>query len=357
MFFASGCSLSLSPSDEAATPFIITATLAPSIAPPASPTVPPPTLPPTAIPVEGTTSTQVNVRGDPTTDGAPLGIIGAFIKVQILGKDLSGNWYQIAYSKAQDGKGWVTAQYVVVDHQAVIPVVGGTPLPPTGIVPSGPSGVAMQMVNVRSGPGTDFNSLGSLNPKDVVVLTGKDPSGTWFQIQYPNGADGKGWVTAAFIQANNAENLPIIGQSGTAVGTGTSTSIPATITPTLIAALPDGDSAQSPAVKVVFLASGVHSLIYSSDVSAPQGDGEDWIQFTPFGPTIRTSLSCTGNGTLRVELWQSGSPLLNWGALACGGMQTIDVSPNQPYLFRLMAVSKDGNLAAVHYTLHIENAP
>jgi len=356
----SGCELNLSPSNPGtSTPFIITSTLPASIPPPPTWTSSPPTSTPTVIPIEGTTSTQLNVRGNPSTGSTLLGIIGAFIKVQIIGKDSSGNWYQIVYPPGTDRQGWVTAQYVVVQNKGAIPLVGAPPASSSTGTASGstPNGVVLQQINVRSGPGTDFNSLGNLNPNDVITLTGKDPSGVWLQIQYAGGPDGKGWVTAGFVQASGAESLPIVAQSGTVLGTGTPTTIPASITPTLVPAPPDGDSAQSPAVRVVFSPSGTRSFIYSSDVSAPQGDSEDWIQFTPFGSTVSASLTCTGNGSLKVELWQNGVATQNWSGLLCGANQQLEVIPGQAYLIRLAALPNNAQLQYIHYTLRIESLP
>src|SRR5574341_200868 len=351
--FVSGCGLNLSmPNAVTPTPFIITSTLPPTIPPPITDTPPPPALLPTAAPIEGTTSTQLNVRGEPSTAGVPLGLISAFAKVQIIGKDSSGNWYQILYTAAPDGKGWVTAQYVQVKDKEAIPVIGGA----SGSG-SGPSGVVTQQVNVRSGPGTDSRALGTLNPNDVITLTGKDANGAWLQIRYAGAPDGKGWIAAAYVQTSGAEDLPIISPSGEVVGTGTPTTVPPTITPTLVAAPQDGDSAQSPAVNITFSPSGTGSLIYSSDVSAPQGDQEDWIQFTPYNPVVTMALACTGNGTLKVELWQNGSLLQNWGSLACSGTRQLSLSSGQPYLLRLYVVPANSGLEYIRYTLSLRAIP
>lgn len=311
-----------------------------------------PTQAPTAVPHEGTTTSQVNVRGEPSTASAPLGMIGPSTKVEIIGKDPSGNWLQIIFPQAPNGKGWVTLQYINVKDPDTIPIVGIA----TGSGP-GKSGAVLQQINVRSGPGTNFDSLGILNPKDVVALTGKDASGVWLQIQFASGPGGKGWVTAAYVQTSGAATLPIVGQTGHVVGTGTPTSIPLTITPTLVAAPQDNDSAQSPAVAVTFSPSGARSLIYSSDVSAPNGDPEDWIQFTPYSTDVLADLTCLGNGILRVELWQNGTQLQNWGSLACGETKQISLSSGQPYLMQLIAVPNQGELEYVRYTISIDTTP
>ncbi len=343
----SSCGLSLSSSSFATpTTFIITATLPPSSLPPPTETLEPPTSAATAAPHEGTTTSQVYVRGEPSTASAPLGLIGPNTKVQIIGKDRSGNWVQIIFTQAANGKGWLTAQYVDVKDMDTVPVIGAAG--------SGPSGVIIQQVNVRSGPGTDFNTLGILNPKDVVALAGKDSRGVWLQIQFANGPEGKGWVTAAYVQATGMDTLPIVGGTGEVLGTGTPTSIPLTITPTLIAAPQDNDSAQSPAVNVTFSPNGTRMLIYSSDASTPEGDPEDWIQFTPYSTAVIASLTCQGNGRLNVELLQNGILLQNWGNLGCGETKQLELSSGLPYLMRLSAFSQGSRLVSVHYVMSIE---
>ena len=347
---------------DAATPtiFIITSTLPPTTPPPPTQTAQPPTAAPTPAPIEGTTSTRVNVRGEPSTAGATLGMINPSAKVKIIGKDPSGNWYQIIFAQASDGKGWVTAQYVEVKNNDAVPVIGAAPAPTSANESgssSGPSGVVIQQVNIRSGPGTDFNALGTLNPKDVVTLIGKDANGIWLQIVFANGPDGKGWVTAAYVQASGTENLPIIGGGGDVISTGTPTVILPTITPTLVAALQDNDSQQAPAVNITFSPTGTRSMIYSSDVSAPSGDAEDWIRFTPYNTSISASLICAGNGTLSVELWQNNAPLQNWGELSCGERKVLNVNAGQSYLVRLTTHSVSGGLEYTHYTLELSATP
>jgi uncharacterized protein YraI len=275
-------------------------------------------------------------------------MIGPSVKVQITGKDPNGKWYQIVYAQGPDGKGWVTAQYVDVKDQNAIPVLGAA----TGSG-SGPSGLIIQQVNVRSGPATTFNALGTLNANDVVTLTGKDPNGVWLQIEYANGPEGKGWVTAAYVQASGLEGLPIIGQAGDVVGTGTPTTIPATITPTLVPAMQDGDSQKSPAVDIVFSPTGTRSLIYSSDLSAPQGDAEDWIRFTPYTARVIVTLSCAGKGKLKVELLENSAPQTP-GSIDCRQTALLSLAPGQPDLIKLSMLPAGAGLQYVRYTLSVE---
>ncbi|HKJ38243.1 MAG TPA: SH3 domain-containing protein, partial [Anaerolineales bacterium] len=112
-FILTGCNVSVeNESTATAAPLMVTATLAPTSTVRPSETLPPPPPQPTTAPVEGTTSTQLNVRAEPSTASEVIGIIAANSKVQIIGKDIGESWWQIAYEAGLDGKGWVTAQYV-----------------------------------------------------------------------------------------------------------------------------------------------------------------------------------------------------------------------------------------------------
>lgn len=351
--FCAGCEIQVQEiRPETPTFTVVTSTLPPTLTPPPSQTpLPPPPQPmaPGATPVEGTASTQINVRSEPSTVSEVLGIIAANTKVQIIGKDPGENWWQIIYPQGKDGKGWVTAQYVTTAGKPEVPVIGGAgPNPNTGNM-----AIIQQQLNIRSGPGTGFNSLGTLNPQDVVSLTGKDANGAWLQIDFPAGPAGKGWVNAAFVQAQDVDKLPIVSDAGTVLGTGTPADTPPPPTPTVVPAPMDNDSAQAPAVNITFSATGTRSIQYTSDVSAPTGDTDDWIQFTPFTQSVRIDLACTGNGLLAVEVLQNNQTLQN---LSCGTNQILTTSAGTIYLIHIQATaSADFNYT--QYTINITSMP
>lgn len=351
---SAGCGLDLSaPEAATSTAFIITSTLPPTTPPAAAVSPIAETPVPSPVPIEeGTTSTQVNVRGQPSTASPTLGILPAFAKVQILGRDAGGNWYQIVYAAAPEGRGWVSAQYIQVAAGVEIPLLGGA----TG-GGSGPSGVAVQQVNIRSGPGTGYDSIGTLNPRDVFTLTAKDANAEWLQILFPPGPDGKGWVKAAFVQADGIESLPIVNEAGAVVGTGTPAPAASLPAPTIVAAFQDGDSAGNPGVNVTFSAEGTRALIYSGDLSAPEGDAEDWIRFQPYGKSVLARLTCEGNGTLTAEILQAGGAGSGLG-LACGDEgRAVSVSAGQAYIVHLRAAQPAAGLQYIRYTLSIESLP
>ena len=348
--FCAGCDIKVSQiTPETPTAVIVTSTLPATLTPPPSQTPLPPPPSPTVTPVEGIASTQINVRAEPSTVSEVLGIIAANTKIQIIGKDPGSSWWQILYPEGKDGKGWVAAQYVTTPGKPEVPVIGGAGLNPN----TGNMAVIQQQLNIRSGPGTSFNSLGTLNPQDVVSLTGKDANGAWLQIDFAAGPEGKGWVNAAFVQAKDVDKLPIVTDAGQVVGTGTPVDTPLPSTPTVVPAPMDNDSAQAPAVNVVFSATGTRSMQYASDVSSPNGDTDDWMQFTPFTQTVRIDLACTGNGSVLIEVLQNNQPIQN---LPCGSNQALATEAGTAYLIHIQAPAS-GTLTYIQYTVNITSIP
>ena len=329
-------------------------TSSPTSAPTATPQPPTPTA--TPRPVEGTLTIKVNLRSGPGTQYDSIAQLNAGEKVQIVVRDEAGKWYQILHPAAPGGRGWVAAQYVQVAAGSEVPLEAT----PTA---TGPSGRVLQRLNVRAGPGVAFDSLGLLEPDGLVFLTGKNSTASWFQIEYPAGAGGRGWVTAQYIQAD-AANLPVLDDFGTPVASGASrpTPIPVTPTPTVGPAFIDKDSRLNPAIRVIFSASGTRQFTYSSQVSAPDGDSEDWVEFTPYAITAENarlffSLACSGNGMLKVELWQGGSLFPGWGTLSCGNLNKELMLPaGQAYVIRLTPAPGQG-LQLVDYVLSVQNKP
>ena len=328
ILICSGCAVNISNEGAiTATPDFVTATLPATPIPPSTQTpeeaVSTPSVAETTVTVsvEGTTTTQLNVRAEPSTASKTLGIISQFEIVQIIGRDASGSWYQIAYV---DSKGWVRAEYVQVNAAAEIPVIGGVAGSGSGV-----SGLVIQKINIRSGPGLTFESLGTLNPKDVVFISGQDPSGKWLCIDYAN---GKGWAALEFLQVDNPAALPIIGDAEQT----SATPAPAGIAP----APQDGDSMQSPLATALFSAAGMHALQVSNSVSAPEGDAEDWLQFSSFSENVLVEINCSNNA-FRMELWNNGQFLENI-ALLCEESLVIKLETGQPYFLRLQANGSDG---------------
>lgn len=297
------------------------------------------------------TSAQVNVRDEPSTSSTVLGILPPNTKVEITGKDPGEGWWQINYPQATDEKGWVTAHYIMTTTTPDVPSIGGNGTNPNG----GNVAIVQQQINVRSGPGTDFSSLGTLNPQDVIGLIGKDSNGVWLQIEFPAGPEGKGWVNAAFVRAQGLDlsGLPIVTETGLIVGTGTPTGIPSTATPTLVPAWEDHDSPENPSASVIFEVMGTQTLIYSGDLSSPQGDSADWVAFRTDDNSVFVRLECHGSNAIEMKLLENVFPINTY--VKCNDpIKQLAVKPDSNYLIQLQALPSAGSLEYSNYTLTIK---
>lgn len=312
-------------SQQTSTPSFITATLPATSAPPATQTSPPPTPIPTNAPVPGTTTTQVNVRAETNTASETLGTLPAFAPVQIIGKESTGNWIQIIY---EHRVGWVRAEFVQVDSSVEIQVVGlesGEPVGRSGVVTSG--------INVRSGAGTQFESIGVLTQNDVVLVIGKSENGAWMQIRFI----GKtGWVASEFLQIENIEEAPVINVIENTPVTPVINETPSALNNI---ALQDNDSLQAPLAKIVLTENKI--LQITGDVSSPQGDVEDWVEFSSVASDMLIELICNGNN-LSIEVWQAGGAIER-ASSPCNNKTLLNLSPNESYTLRIFQANTTEN--------------
>lgn len=66
----------------------------------------------------------------------------------------------------------------------------------------------LDLVNVRSGPGTDTPILITLAPKQVARITGKTAAGDWYQVEI-NGQ--RGWIFADLVEiSGDVDAVPIV---------------------------------------------------------------------------------------------------------------------------------------------------
>jgi uncharacterized protein YgiM (DUF1202 family) len=244
-------------------------------------------------------------------------------------------------------------------------------------VPVAPvEGQTTSQLNVRSAPSAESDLLGSLQIFTKVQIVGKDPAGAWWMIVYPESPTETGWVTAQFVQVTtNTENVPVFRDQAQATTvdvsaseTGAATTVeaggagdpPVASTLSLAAAFPDGDSAQAPAVSIALTKASVRSFNYNSDLSAPTGDPEDWVQFRLDGQagqeaTVSVILNCSGSGALSVELKQNNSVLQGWQEIACGhpSQLVLNLFVGAPYTLHLSLVQVNNIQKYINYTLSV----
>lgn len=149
----------------------------------------------------------VNVRRGPGTQYDIVGQLTSGNEVQITGRsDEESNWLRISFN---GGDGWVAYFTVsVLGNADQLPVVAARPdaeatpiratSTPVSVRAAGDVYItAYRAVNVRSGPGTEYVVVGTLEPGSTADVTGRSGDSEWLRINF----EGEhGWV--AFFVVN-----------------------------------------------------------------------------------------------------------------------------------------------------------
>lgn len=86
-----------------------------------------------------------------------------------------------------------------------VPTVTGTAIGPYIVV-----NTDQEQINVRSGPGTEYPTVGVLVGGEKVPAKGRSAAGLWIQVVYPGVEGGLAWVYAPLVTLFDAADLPII---------------------------------------------------------------------------------------------------------------------------------------------------
>lgn len=88
-----------------------------------------------------------------------------------------------------------------------VPTEAPSPTPaelPTPTPDTSPKAQILSPMNVRGGPGTDYNVVGGLQAGEAMPIVGKNAAGDWWQIQMGGGLVG--WVFGALVEAQGDTN-------------------------------------------------------------------------------------------------------------------------------------------------------
>lgn len=82
------------------------------------------------------------------------------------------------------------------------------PAPGEGVA----TAVAIEPINVRSGPGSQYSSYGVVSIGTTGEVIGISEDGEWWvvRVSIEYAPDGRGWVNGEFVEVTNGENVPII---------------------------------------------------------------------------------------------------------------------------------------------------
>jgi uncharacterized protein YraI len=172
-----------------------------------------PTPPPT--PAIGVVNTgAVNVRTGPSYNNPVITIAYQGYTFNLLGRSADSAWANV---RMVDGTvGWVHFSALNINVPvSSLPVVSA-PTPPAG----GPTAVVNTgALNVRSGPGVQFNIISAVYSGHVVQMLGRNADGSWVQVRLFSGQEG--WVNGRFLNPSSPiANLPIVSGPAPIAATG-----------------------------------------------------------------------------------------------------------------------------------------
>jgi heat shock protein HslJ len=93
---------------------------------------------------------------------------------------------------------------VIAVKKAIVDLPAPEPKTPTGTV------TGASALNIRSGPGTNFPVIGAARQGDTGTIVGRSQDGRWWVVDAPSLPGGVGWVSADFVAATNADDVPVI---------------------------------------------------------------------------------------------------------------------------------------------------
>lgn len=167
-----------------------------------------------AAPINATAYGTINVRGGPGAQYEIVGQLNADEQVIVDGRDSEkGGWLRVTLESGIIG--WVASFAVLLDGDAEnLPIIPSeVPTPDSDSVTI----AAYGRVNVRSGPGMEYNIVSQLDVEDTAQVTGRnDDNNDWLYVEND---DLKGWVAYFTVTLEgNPDSLPVLVVDGTGEG-------------------------------------------------------------------------------------------------------------------------------------------
>jgi uncharacterized protein YraI len=187
----------------------------------AAPPVPPSTamVPPGSSDPQATALVQTYVRTGPANNYPAYGFAKAGSTGRVLGKSQDGLWLTVRLDPTIVGLGygWVEAAFTQQSNTGSVPVVAAPNTTPPPVNPTPPpagtaSATAVDYVNLRNGPGTNYLIVGIAPPGATGEVTGKSQDGAWWQVKVPATvtAEGVAWVSADWVTTANTGSVPVV---------------------------------------------------------------------------------------------------------------------------------------------------
>ncbi|MFN2203357.1 MAG: SH3 domain-containing protein [Caldilineaceae bacterium] len=166
----------------------------------------------------------IELRSGPGDDYDVEAVVNAGLDFVELARSEDGEWVRIAILDPPGGMGWVTASQIDRGEDEMTgqaPEASKQETQPVGLAESSlatGAGTAIpfaepliavsasgdSLLNVRSGPGLQFDVVDKLAPGAVRTALSQSPEGKWTQIAVPGADSTSGWVASEFLKLRAA---------------------------------------------------------------------------------------------------------------------------------------------------------
>lgn len=152
---------------------------------------------------------MTSIHSSPSEESEVLAILEPGRQARILGMNANETWWAIEVPYLTSGSGWVIGERVLAENTLQVRVVSEKDLGPAE---SEATGIAKAVVNVniRSGPGMNFQKVGTLELDQEASILGVDPDNFWFLVEIPGSSGNQGWISVDYVVTRNADNLPVV---------------------------------------------------------------------------------------------------------------------------------------------------
>jgi Tol biopolymer transport system component/uncharacterized protein YraI len=185
-----------------------------------------PTISVQGMPSTGTTLAVARAGGASLYDetGKLAVELSSGTALKVTGRTPDNQWF---FGSTRDGaSGWASASQLVIFGVSNVPVREGfvppvsgaeatpaaAPAPPASSGAGGLQAVVASgtALNVRSGPGTGYPVIGSLQPGATVMALARNDAADWIQFERSDLPGKSGWASARYLDLNgNAKDLPV----------------------------------------------------------------------------------------------------------------------------------------------------
>jgi uncharacterized protein YraI len=175
-------------------------------------------VPPGPEDPQATAIGNLYVRSGPAVNFPAYGLAPGGSTGRVIGVSEDGKWWVVRINPdvVGAGYGWVDAAYTTSSNTEDVPVIENpdtpeavTPPPPAEGLPAA---MAVEYVNVRTGPGTNYPVLGVAAPGAAAEVTGKSADDGWWQVKVPTEVytPGLAWVSGGYVVTQNTADIPVV---------------------------------------------------------------------------------------------------------------------------------------------------